>query len=109
MNKLKPDRMDLILYAGCGSGRFSLRIVRTVLVVVLDFSLKSLMLLRIRAKKPGLDIYPVLSDIRYIPINVRSIAGIASIEVVHTCPRWIDRIRSIQEFHSILKEREHAR
>ena len=105
INHLNCGLNDLVLDAGCGAGRYSLRLARSCTVIAIDFSARSLKLLKENAKNEGLSLFTVLSDIRYLPLRSDLVDKIVCTEVIQHVPNWRDRMRVVKDLKRVLKNK----
>lgn len=104
LDKLNPQKRELILDAGCGTGRFSQELTtKGCRVIAIDYSIESLKICKERCK--NLDPEPIIikADISDLPLKPEIIDKIISIGVFQHIPTQRCRINSLREMKRVLK------
>ncbi|RLE64369.1 MAG: hypothetical protein DRJ38_05640 [Thermoprotei archaeon] len=98
----------LILDAGCGSGLHSLYLAeRSFYVVALDISqgMVKRSVKTVYRRKLGSYIDGITGDMRYLPFRNNVFDYVVAIASIHHIPLHKERLRTIREFHRVLKNR----
>ena len=100
---------DVILDAGCGTGRISIRIAPLIRrLICVDFSTDSLLILQ---KKLPSDLYSrvhcITADLSKMPIRGNSFNKIVSVQVIQHIPSHEKRLSVLRTFHELLQKGGH--
>jgi len=97
------QRDQVVLDAGCGTGRLTTALARRCRVVAVDFSLASLVRCRRKLERQGLAATLVQGDITHLPLAAGAVDALASCQVIEHLPGAPDRERALREFHRVLR------
>ncbi|MFN3302027.1 MAG: class I SAM-dependent methyltransferase [Patescibacteria group bacterium] len=101
---LQPN--DVVLDAGCGTGRFTTIIARKCkMVYAVDFSMKSIEVLNKKLLKEKIyNVKTIISDItRPLPIKNEKFDKIVSIQVIQHIPTLEKRYSTLKNLYNLLK------
>lgn len=103
LNHLDQKPRELILDAGCGAGRFAIRLAKDCKVVGTDFSVKSLEALREDPRKESRSVVLILCDVRFLPLRGNLVDRVICVEVLQHFPSWLDRIKACRDLLRVLR------
>ncbi|HHT9147057.1 MAG TPA: class I SAM-dependent methyltransferase [Candidatus Wunengus sp. YC61] len=106
---LACKKEDVILDAGCGTGRISIRIASQIRrLICVDFSIDSLLILQ---KKLPSGLYSkvrcITADLSKMPIRGNSFSKIVSVQVIQHIPSHEKRLSVLRSFHGLLQKGGH--
>ena len=107
LNELKPVKNEVILDAGCGTGRITFELIKAgVKVIALDFSMESLKVCGERCTSLSND-YPepflIRADVCHIPLKDGIVDKCFSSQVFEHIPSKESRVTMLQEIYRTLK------
>ena len=103
LEKLNPKKDELILDAGCGTGRFTRQILkRGSKVVGIDYSMKSLEICKKHFHNYGLKPLIIKGDICDLPLKSGIFDKILSTGVLEHIPTHEDRMKALSEMKRVI-------
>ena len=107
-NALKPQKNEMILDAGCGTGRFTLEILKAdAKVIAIDYSMKSLVICKKKCqnlnKRNGVDYCIIRADICDLPLKPEVVNKVLSAGVFEHLPSKKDREAALMEMKRVCK------
>ena len=107
---LKPKRDDVILDAGCGTGRFTQEILKEgAKVIAIDYSMKSLLICKEKCQNMGkeqdVDYFIIRADICDLPLRPDSVNKIISAGVFEHLPSKKDREEALKGMKRVCKSK----
>lgn len=106
---LACKKEDVILDAGCGTGRISIRIASQIRrLICVDFSIDSLLILQ-KKLPSGLysKVHCITADLSKMPIRGNSFSKIVSVQVIQHIPSHEKRLSVLRSFHGLLQKGGH--
>jgi ubiquinone/menaquinone biosynthesis C-methylase UbiE len=104
IEKLDPQKGELILDAGCGTGRFSEEMAaRGVGVVAVDYSMESLRICKKRCKDFNVKPLIIRADICDLPFKPGIVGKVLSVGVFQHIPTKKGSIGALREMRRVLK------
>lgn len=100
---------DVILDAGCGTGRVSTRIAPKIRrLICVDLSIESLLILQNKLPA-GLcsKVHCIVADLSKMPIRGSSFSKIVSVQVIQHIPSHEKRLSVLRTFHGLLQKGGH--
>lgn len=105
LSALKLVRDDVVLDAGCGTGRFTLLVAPLVRRVFgIDHSATSIQILKDKADVKGItNIIATVGDITELQLESASVDKVMSVGVIQHIPSHSERLKTIRDFYRVLK------
>jgi SAM-dependent methyltransferase len=102
LGRLQPERSDLIVEIGCGTGRFTRHLARRCdRVIALDYSLASLQVAREKVEASGVQF--IQADASYLPLRDQMATKALSCQMLEHLPTAEARERALEGIARILR------
>jgi len=103
LRRLHLQPGQVVLEAGCGTGRITAALARRSRVVALDFSLESLRRNRHKLAAAGIEALLVQADLNHVPLRPQSVDAVVSCQVLEHLPGEEARTRAVAELARVLR------
>jgi ubiquinone/menaquinone biosynthesis C-methylase UbiE len=104
LRELSPDEDELILDAGCGTGRFTEEIAKKgAKIIAIDYSLESLKICKTRCEKLKVRPFLIRADLCDIPLKPKIVDKILFAVVFEHIPTKEDRKKALVNLYRTLK------